>query len=140
MVKLELELGDVQRLHGELATLGTEELPMSQKYWINRLRDQTESIVKRIEKSRIELVKKHGAENPVSKELEVLHNTEGAKLFQAEIEVLFEQKEVLEHKPFPFEDYQFKTKNNYFVFMNKILSPPVEPAEKVDKPKKSAKA
>lgn len=72
-----------------LRALGAEKLPVKAKYWINRMNAKLKDELENLEKSRIDIMVKHGATDtlPVPKENVTACNNEAKDFFDQVLEI-----------------------------------------------------
>jgi hypothetical protein len=108
-----------------------EELTMTQKYWLTDLGKKAKTLTDEVEPLRQELIQKWG-DKTGEDTIEVLPWKEETKEdgstirvsnpkffdFEKEYTELFSQERTIESKAFFVEDFDFKTKNHYPIFMS----------------------
>jgi hypothetical protein len=108
-----------------------EELTMTQKYWLTDLGKKAKTLTDEVEPLRQELIQKWGdkaGEDTIevlpwkeeTKEDGTITRQPNPKFFEFEKEYteLFSQERSIESKQFFIEDFEFKTKNHYPVFLS----------------------
>ncbi len=149
-VKTVLKLQDLYKLDSELNGITNpennellingllaEEVPFVTKFWLNKLVETVSQEKQSLEKSREELIKKHGkldeqgnifipmyineVTDEETKEIVSREVNPGFIAFQNEFNTLLNEDFELEHKEFHLEDFkEVKSKNNYQIFYKLI--------------------
>lgn len=165
MIKTKLTVSELYSLDAELQGLVNqktnevifkgilhEEIPVTAKYWLNRLSDKTSSIKSTAEKINKELIEKYGELDEVTKNYRILHKIEEKDskgkvvkkdgkpvmidnpnyiAYNKEIKEVYEQEHEIEHAIFKLEDFDLKTSGNYPT-LYKILTSSVEELERLE--------
>ncbi|MES2651259.1 MAG: hypothetical protein V4663_05935 [Bacteroidota bacterium] len=123
MKTTKFKLSEVLVLNKELTDLLGEEISFNVKYWLNKLFAETSKEVECFDKIKNELIEKYGTVPKEGDPKQISTTDDNWNKFKTELETILAESIEISHGKFRFEDFEFKSANNYFGFA-KLLEEP----------------